>query len=390
MDYLWDKLKRLFVNPKRATVEASQSHFNNEIQRIDSKSAWQRIALTVLSWAKTLTHFGSRNLPFVGVRLKLWDIDEAEARRHIEYGDMIAFADDILERNKRSQRYQDTVLWCDEAMDKVFSALFPGFAHWETLQAYKPTDWTDAVSSKSSFWGLAAFSEQRKELVVVFRGAKILEEWRVRMRIFPEEWAGASPQSKASENPLTKAYRAIFGTNKLAIYHGYHALFTEEEELEGKQFDKSLRATCKDLVNNLTAQYPNEPVKITVTGHSIGGALAVLSALYMAELLQRSGKGSNVSIQIVSFACPSVGTKEVGQKLKELKVKHIHYFNAFDIVPQTPESVTGRLNEVPRGLTVNHSVVKDFNILHPFQVVLSFFNIDICSFKFNYFCLLSV
>ncbi|GAY34034.1 hypothetical protein CUMW_009370 [Citrus unshiu] len=73
-----------------------------------------------------------------------------------------------------------------------------------------------------------------------------------------------------------------------------------------------------------------EMVSLTLTGHSLGGALALLNA-YEAEI-----SFSDVFINVISFGAPRVGNLAFKEKLNELGVKTLRVVNKQDIVPKLP------------------------------------------------------
>lgn len=73
-----------------------------------------------------------------------------------------------------------------------------------------------------------------------------------------------------------------------------------------------------------------EMVSLTLTGHSLGGALALLNAYEAATSF------SDVFINIISFGAPRVGNLAFKEKLNELGVKTLRVVNKQDIVPKLP------------------------------------------------------
>lgn len=83
---------------------------------------------------------------------------------------------------------------------------------------------------------------------------------------------------------------------------------------------------------------------MTVTGHSLGSALAMLSAYDLAETGVVEGK----AVCVLSFSGPRVGNRRFRQRFEEgLGVKALRVVNVHDTVPKVPGIF---LNEGLRGL----------------------------------------
>ncbi|KAI9080231.1 hypothetical protein K1719_037625 [Acacia pycnantha] len=83
--------------------------------------------------------------------------------------------------------------------------------------------------------------------------------------------------------------------------------------------------------------YRDEELSITITGHSLGNALAILSAYDIVETGLNVKKDSRAtSITMFSFSGPRVGNVRFRERLKWLGVKVLREYNAHDVVPRLP------------------------------------------------------
>jgi predicted lipase len=82
-----------------------------------------------------------------------------------------------------------------------------------------------------------------------------------------------------------------------------------------------------EAVKRLLAFKPD--AKVIVTGHSLGGALAML----YAEMLR--GDGIEVT-QLITFGQPRVGNGKFAKGFSELEIPYIRFVNETDIVPDVP------------------------------------------------------
>ena len=74
--------------------------------------------------------------------------------------------------------------------------------------------------------------------------------------------------------------------------------------------------------------------KVVITGHSLGGALAILFAVNLR--LKYEDYCKNNLVEIVTFGAPAVGLKKFKTYYNELNNKTIRIVNGSDIVPFTP------------------------------------------------------
>lgn len=87
-------------------------------------------------------------------------------------------------------------------------------------------------------------------------------------------------------------------------------------------------------------KYPDEEVSVTMTGHSLGSAMAILSAFDVAERRLKvfgEERGRGVHVSVFSFSGPRVGNLKFKRRLEsELGVKVLRVHNAHDMVPKSP------------------------------------------------------
>eukprot|EP01018_Ginkgo_biloba_P009046 Gb_06426 [translate_table: standard] len=84
-------------------------------------------------------------------------------------------------------------------------------------------------------------------------------------------------------------------------------------------------------------RYREEELSITITGHSLGGALGLLNAYEMAAKgVNRSRNGRDIPITVFSFGAPRVGNMAFRDRLNELGVKTLRVVSEQDMVPKMP------------------------------------------------------
>ncbi|XP_030972286.1 phospholipase A1-Igamma1, chloroplastic-like [Quercus lobata] len=171
--------------------------------------------------------------------------------------------------------------------------------------------------SKDSNWmGYVAVSNDeeserigRRDIVMAWRGT-----------IAPTEWF---TDLKAMFEPI--------GDGKIKVQHGFCSIYNSKSELT--RYNKlSASEQVMEEVNRLVKFYKakGEEISFTITGHSLGGALALLNAYEAATSIP------GLPISVISFGAPRVGNLAFKEKLDEMGVKTLRIVVKQDIVPKFP------------------------------------------------------
>ncbi|XP_022155847.1 phospholipase A1-Igamma1, chloroplastic-like isoform X2 [Momordica charantia] len=124
--------------------------------------------------------------------------------------------------------------------------------------------------------------------------------------------------------------------SSVKVESGFLDLYTDKDEGCG-YCRLSAREQILTEMKRLLEKYGGEEVSITITGHSLGSALAVLSAYDIAETgLTRMGDGRVVPVCVFSFSGPRVGNVSFKERLEGLGVKVLRVVNVHDVVPKSP------------------------------------------------------
>ncbi|KAF7833704.1 phospholipase A1-Igamma3, chloroplastic [Senna tora] len=131
------------------------------------------------------------------------------------------------------------------------------------------------------------------------------------------------------------------GDSSIKIESGFYDLYTKKED-SCNYCSFSAREQILAEVKRLVQYYggEEEEISITITGHSLGAALAILSAYDIAEMklnvVEDGGDTRKIPITVYSFAGPRVGNLKFKERCDELGVKVLRVINVHDKVPTVP------------------------------------------------------
>ncbi|KAK9692328.1 hypothetical protein RND81_09G256800 [Saponaria officinalis] len=175
----------------------------------------------------------------------------------------------------------------------------------------------------------------RRDILIVWRGTVTYLEWLHDLK-----------------NILRPAH---FRDNPhVQIESGFYDLYTTKEE-HCNFCSFSAREQVLAEVKRLVEQYKGEELSITVTGHSLGGALALLSAYDIAEMRLNIAYDKNcdpkkIPISVFSYGSPRVGNLKFKERCDELGVKQLRVVNVHDKVPTMPGLIANEKNRLQKYL----------------------------------------
>ena len=170
----------------------------------------------------------------------------------------------------------------------------------------------------------------RRDVVVAWRGTVTKEEWL-------EDMDGALMVPDQNGTAVDSNFHPNDVSDHVGIERGFWTLYASGEN--------SAREQVTEEIRRIISVYGSDPLyelSITITGHSLGAALALVSAYDVASL----GLNSSAPISVISFAGPRVGNAAFKSKLHdELKVNVLRVVNARDVVPKVPGSLVSLLDD---------------------------------------------
>ncbi|CAL4989688.1 unnamed protein product [Urochloa decumbens] len=167
----------------------------------------------------------------------------------------------------------------------------------------------------------------RRDVVIAFRGMVTRSEWldgfKSNLTRLPA--ADADENEEENEAPM--------------VVSGFWSLFTAPGEAHC-----SLQQQVLDEVQRIIREYGGKdgtpPRSITIAGHSLGAALAVLSAYEITTAAVATQQGGDeaapMMVTAVSFGGPRVGNAAFRRRLEESGGKVLRVVNSDDIVTKVP------------------------------------------------------
>ncbi|XP_002531054.2 phospholipase A1-Igamma1, chloroplastic [Ricinus communis] len=189
---------------------------------------------------------------------------------------------------------------------------------------------THTTWSKDSNWmGFVAVTNDqesqrigRRDIMVAWRGTVAPTEWYNDLRTDLEYFEEDQDHKK----------------NHVKVQEGFLSIYkskSEETRYNKLSASEQVMKELKKLVNLYREN--GEEVSLTLTGHSLGGALALLNAYEAATSIP------NVFISVISFGAPRVGNLAFKEKLNELGVKTLRVVIKQDIVPKLPGIIVNKI-----------------------------------------------
>ncbi|PUZ50077.1 hypothetical protein GQ55_6G030900 [Panicum hallii var. hallii] len=158
----------------------------------------------------------------------------------------------------------------------------------------------------------------RRDIVIALRGTCTVLEWAENVR------AGLVPATDSNADASPDA-------SKAKVECGFWNIYKTAGDRS-----PSLSEMVVSEVRRLLDQYKGEEVSITVTGHSLGAALAVLIADELAGSVARRAKAP---VAVFSFGGPRVGNRAFAARVEARGARVLRVVNAHDVVPRFPPSL---------------------------------------------------
>ncbi|KAI9198207.1 hypothetical protein LWI28_011853 [Acer negundo] len=245
-------------------------------------------------------------------------------REILKYGEFAqatydAFDFDSFSEYCGSCRYNCSKIFEKLGLDKngykVYKYIY-AMSHIDMPQWLQRSRLGDTWDKYSNWMGFLAVSDDeetrrigRRDIVVAWRGTVASSEWYQDFQIKLEPIGDADAK----------------------VEHGFHTIYTSKCDFTRYNKSSASEQVMKE-VSSLVQIYreKGEEVSVTITGHSLGGALALLNAYEVAATIP------GLPISVISFGAPRVGNNVFREELHRMGVKTLRVVVKQDLVPRMP------------------------------------------------------
>ncbi|KAF3649341.1 Phospholipase A1-Ibeta2, chloroplastic [Capsicum annuum] len=263
-------------------------------------------------------------------------LDENLRRELVRYGEFIQAAYHCF--------HSDPATSADENPGVARNVSLPDRSYKVTKSLYATSSiglpkWVDDVApdlgwmtQRSSWIGYVAVCDDkaeiqrmgRRDIVIALRGTATCLEWGENLRDLLVQMPGEN-ESTEGQPKVECGFLSLYKTGGAKI--------------------PSLAESVVNEVRRLTETYKGESLSITVTGHSLGAALALLVADDISTCTQDAPP-----VAVFSFGGPRVGNKGFANRIESKNVKVLRIVNKQDVITKVPgmfvsEAIDKKLRE---------------------------------------------
>ncbi|TXG55026.1 hypothetical protein EZV62_020282 [Acer yangbiense] len=177
----------------------------------------------------------------------------------------------------------------------------------------------------------------RREIYVVWRGTTRNYEWIDLLGAELESLEPLLKKSTKQSNSNSSSSDSGDDEKMPKAMLGWVTIYTTDDPKS--PFTKlsartQLQTKIKELI---TERYRDEKLSITITGHSLGASLSVLSGFDLVE-----NGITDIPVSAIVFGCPQVGNKALRQRIESYSnLKILHVRNTIDLIPHYPGELLG-------------------------------------------------
>ncbi|XP_024995730.1 phospholipase A(1) DAD1, chloroplastic-like [Cynara cardunculus var. scolymus] len=153
----------------------------------------------------------------------------------------------------------------------------------------------------------------RRDIVIALRGTATCLEWLENLRATLTHCDGnENNTNELKDEPMVE-------TGVLSLY------------TSGTKTSPSLQQLIRDEILRILRMYSDEPVSLTITGHSLGASLAILAAYDIKTTIKHAPH-----LSVISFGGPRVGNRTFRHHLERQGTKILRIVNSDDLITKVP------------------------------------------------------
>nr|GEZ06792.1 phospholipase A(1) DAD1, chloroplastic-like [Tanacetum cinerariifolium] len=335
--------KHILGNLKESDDDDVENGYNETATSVASKfaSCRKRQLSVRSSWnsdsgqarvASRVAKLGQKWREYQGI--KNWEglldpLDDGLRHEILRYGDFVEAAYRSFEFDSSSPDY-GTCKYSKESMLDRCGLGDCGYKVTKNLHATCGVQLPSWTSTNSSWIGYVAVCNDeeeiarlgRRDVVIAFRGTATCLEWIENLRAM-----------------LTSMPHDVTPEKKRAmVQQGFLSMYTS-----ATPETPSLRDMVREEISRIVETYGNEPLSVTITGHSLGAALAKLTAYDITYTCKHSPM-----VTVVSFGGPRVGNRNFRSQLEKSGTRVLRIVNSTDVITKVPGLLVDDSNDMTK------------------------------------------
>ncbi|MFS7942405.1 putative phospholipase A(1) [Helianthus anomalus] len=268
--------------------------------------------------------------------IKNWDglldpLDDGLRHEILRYGDFVEAAYRCFEFDTSSPDYATCKFTKKTMLDRCGLG-GSGYKVTKNLHAtcgVQLPGWIDRIP-RSSWIGYVAVCNDEKEIerlgrrdvVIAYRGTATCLEWIENLRA-----------------TLTPLHNDVAPKKKRAmVQKGFLSMYTSATDA-----CPSLQDMVREEISRIIETYGNEPLSVTITGHSLGAALATLTAYDITSTFKHSPM-----VTVLSFGGPRVGNRNFRSQLENSGTQILRIVNSTDVITKVPGFLVDGSNDMTK------------------------------------------
>ncbi|GJS54170.1 phospholipase A(1) DAD1, chloroplastic-like protein [Tanacetum coccineum] len=195
--------------------------------------------------------------------------------------------------------------------------------------------WMGHIGVQSSWIGYVAVCEDkneisrlgRRDIVISLRGTSTCSEWLENLR------------GTLTSCPFNDLNDVKGQEEDSMVESGVLSLYTSSTSV-----CSSLQQSLKDEILRLVHKYNDEPLSVTITGHSLGASLAILAAYDIKTTIKHA-----LHLSVISFGGPRVGNRSFRHNLELQGTKILRIVNSDDLITKVPGLLVEDRDDMAQG-----------------------------------------